>query len=247
MAIGKNPELKEKVTEALQDEKTAAMREELARERRISRAAQIDEIEKGRISGYDDKGNPIDRWEQVTSEANHAMKVDGKSYNTFQSVMFDLIEMYTHLNEAIFQDLKEIALHTGHLLLDGPAGSNFGLMRVYDAIGDKIAGKPDVVLPKLQYLVEVTDEGKLTFGALQRYEGDTIGKAVDDTFKQGVENWLTDMKYHQLDDKWIHETGEELTKAKFNELKNDPAKGLTAVLSGHFEVDLEERPSGPRP
>jgi len=43
--------------------------------------------------------------------------------------------------------------------------------------------------------------------------------------------------------KFIDGNGKELTKDQFNDLKNDPKNGLDAFLSGHFDLNISERPS----
>lgn len=260
MPIGKSEELKKQVTEKLQNEKIAEMKQQLARDRQVSRAATIDELEKGRYT-TNAKGEKIDRWEELKFLTQESMKMEGQAYVTWASSMFSLIEIYYKQSEALHQDLKEFLTHFGHTVLDGTTVMGYsipGLLVLTDTIGEKLSAKPEIIMPKLQYLVDFTDDNKIEFKKLQRWEGDnlgrkddTLGKTIDDLFEEGVGKWLDDRNYKPStteQGKWLNkDTGAELTKAEFTALKNDPDTGLGKILSAHFDVDLEEspRPSGP--
>lgn len=255
MAIGKDEELKRKVTEDLQEEKIKSMRAQVTRDRELARSAFIDKIEKGRYI-TDARGQKVDRWEELADETDRAMKMEGQAYITWASSLFTLIELYLKQCDALNQDLTELATHAGYLLLDGTNIMGLpipGLRALSDKLGDTLSGPPEVVMPKLTYLVELKDDNKLDFKTLQRYENDTIGQKIDSTFEEGVYKWLKDRNYKAADPNneknstWINkDTGAELNKEQFNILKNDPVTGLGKVLSEHFEMDLEERPA-PRP
>lgn len=237
--MAKDKIIKDAVTEELQRQKIEEMKKQLQNERTTARQAMIDKVEEGRYV-KDRKGNLYDRWENVARNAEEASKMDGKSYNTWQSTILDLVNMYFEVTLVLNQELKELFVNA----------VNLGL-QAKDMATDKFLPPPkaEVVLPKLLSQVEMDEENKIDLEKLKlvRYEGDKLGKAVDDLFKKGVKQWLEGKGYKANPaepGKWIHiDTGVELNKATFDSLKNDPDTGLTATLSQQHEVDIEERPS----
>lgn len=242
MALEKDQKLKKQVTEKLQAEKTAEYKKKLVEERETDRLRQIEEIKKGRTYIDPDSGHEVDRWKEVMRKAEKVVNEAAMSYNDWRASMSSLISLCTYLNLAISQSKNELLTHVGYGLL------SVGRM-AYDPLKEKLSGQPEITLPDLQYLVECSDDNKIGIKSLQRFEGDDLGASINETFKAGFDKWLGDLNYKESDEpgKWVEkDTGEVLTKERFNELKNDPARGLGAILSDHFDLNLEERPS-PKP
>ncbi len=238
MALDKDGTLKKKITEKLQNDKAEEYRQKLSEERKLDQARQIEEVKKGRIYKDPETGHDVDRWEEVLKKSSKVINEAAMSNNDWRASMSSLISLFTHLNLAVAQSKDELLAHVGHTALTIPRF-------FYDKINEKLSGPPDVVLPTLQHLVVCNDDNKIEVKSLQRYKGDDLGGGIDKLFEAGVEKWLGDLNYQEIDKtgKWTEkDTGEMLTQARFNELKDDPNRGLSAVLSDHFDLDLEERP-----
>ncbi len=146
-----------------------------------------------------------------------------------------------------------------------PLGSIFGwgagkASDIYHSLADGANVTEEEIkknLPDLQHYVEFTDDDKLNIASLsknmRRSDGRDFPPEVKEVFQvgmqTGMELWLGQHGYHlqaNTRDVFVDEHGTQLTKALFEELRNEPHYGLDEFLSGRFDMNFQ-RATGPRP
>ncbi|BCA95519.1 hypothetical protein TUM19329_18800 [Legionella antarctica] len=211
-----------------EDNKTAAYREKVRKEREARHAMEIDKANADIYSEVDSKGNKRSIWEKVMDEADRAINKELTTINDWRSAMISLLQMYSTLVKALDGSLSvNVRIPLNQLIVDK------GLLRAVDGARHLFAGKEEIDLPSLAHNVTFTDDNKLKVDGLIRSDnvGD-MGK-LDILFKQGVVKWLDDNGYkpHPTDeDKYVNGDGKELTQTDFEILKNDPDDGLAHFL-----------------
>lgn len=127
---------------------------------------------------------------------------------------------------------------------------------------DKIEEDPKITLPKLEHYLQLKDDNTIDMSSfkdsLRRADEDQLSPADKEAFnrfkdtyvntlKQGADMWLASHGYVPQPgspDKYHNPaTGEELTKETFEALRNDPATGLNAFLSNHYDMEFSQRTS----
>lgn len=237
----KDLEMKKKFQEMREEQAMAESNKKLLEERALSKAKSIDSLRKGRKS-TNEHGQEIDLWEEVNKKAKLATNLDNvMSYNDWRSAMMALLAMYFTLCKALSQSRSEVFAEIGHGALDKIV-QGYTKLRQYGP-------KPDVVLPALSHSVSFNDKNEIQFDKLEleTSDGSLLDGSLDSFFQKGIVAWLDKCGYEpskENPNKFLSkEDGSELTKAEFDELKNDEGKGLAAYLSDRFDLQITQRPS----
>lgn len=224
-------EMENEAARLRKDEATAAYRKQVQRERDLARAAEHDELIKdGRASVDEKTGRDITHWDVATQEANKATSgSDVYAYNDWRAAMMSLLSMFSTLTKAINHSMsknvytpgKDLLMDAGYYFKDKIAYS-----KLVNDIKDKITGGEEVVLPSLEYLVDVGNDNKLKIGNLVRSDKvDNLGN-LNEAFDTVVYEWLDQKGYKKHPDdaaaaepRMVDRVGALLDKAAFERLK----------------------------
>ena len=198
-------------------------------------------------------------WADLDKMAASTVEGGQKGYDTWLSSIGSILELCHKLRAALHADnpIKSVA----NMIYDkaAPIAGTLTDMAV-SKVTDKFCAAPKVTLPSLHQYVDFTDDGKLDVSSLAKNLVRSDGKPftqpqkdiLNNGFQKGIEMWL-ELNGYKKDPApgkkncFVNEIDETaLTKAKFEEMRDDPATGLNKFLSGEFDMNFVQA-LGPRP
>jgi hypothetical protein len=238
---------------ALQDLLTAEEIQKRIYEQRALKN-QIDEAR-----AVNEKGESY--WVEVKRKADDLRDKEFAGYNDWAIGMMNIVHAAKILNKAmlhqpnllpfaneraeIWDKLKAVVWIGVDKLQSSAKDTKVGQKIKDTFIGEAIFRKT-VDLPKIEFTVNIKNNGQIESTAAIDGKvlpsGDRILRHLD----IGLGVWAGTHGYSidQSDNNKLKNsnTGEVMTPEKFEDLKNDPDKGLNAFLSGHFDMNLTYRP-----
>ena len=255
----------EELKKAANDLENSLKAEEIARLRGIQSKLRQDNLgyaaasreESGRRQGKEAEKE----WESLLKLTAHA-KEPQQGYDNWLASVSSILAMCQQLQKALSLDNPiNTVLNTVYNKAAPYAGA------IGNMIADGLTPDPKVTLPGLQHFVEFTADGKLKLDSLTDNLRRTDGKPftqeqayiLENSFPAGIRLWL-DQNDYEVDptrpnaadpskpNAYRHKDSlAPLTKAKFDEIRNDPQLGLNKFLSGTFEMKVDQASQAPRP
>lgn len=226
------------------DKAITARDAKIAMDRQLEQARLMDELSEG---GHilDEKGNKIPLWDVAIKKAQNAIDAEVMAYNDWRAAMMGLLTLYAALVDALHQSVDESIWAPLQII-----AKNYALYPLADAIRNKFTGDPKVDLPTLIHNVHLNENNELVIDPLVRSDGNEKSDPLQALFEKGISIWLKDMGYKPDSSnpkKFVNAEGETLSLNIFKKLKNDPDKGLSAVLNINkdlkFEAVADQQPS----
>lgn len=196
-------------------------------------------------------------WEtlrKMTSEA----KEPQKGYDNWLASMSSVLAICRQLQLALSLDNPLRSLVRTVYQTIAPYGG-MAWDKFSDTINNALSDDPAVTLPNLMHFVEYTPQNTLKVESLTDNLTRSDGKPftqeqkqiLDQSFPAGVKLWLDQNDYTPdpaVPGHYVHKvSGTELTKDKFEELRDDPHVGLNTFLSGSFQLNVKQASEPPRP
>ena len=235
--MAKDPEMQEaliKIREQEEANKTAEYRQKISNDRMANRAAEIDEA-RAKLTVVDEHtGKEKSVYDDVMRSAHNAINKEQTTVNDWKNAMQSLIQMYSHLVPALDASLgvnvrtplKQVVVDK--FFVDTVYGS--GIVGAVNGIRHLVSGDKPIDLPSLAHHVSFTDDNKLKIDDLVRSDGGELTDTFQALFKKGVHKWLEENGYtpDPTDDtKFVDARGRELTKGKFEDIKESFAEFLS--------------------
>jgi len=221
-------------------EATQYHKDQLTQQKAISDAEALDELLKGRTI-KNSNGHDVLKWDEAMNRADAATNAEAMAYNDWRAAITGLLTMYSFLNKAIEQSMKETVYSPASKLLHDKA-----LFPLSNMIREKLTGNPEIDLPTLHHCVHFTDN-KLVIDPLTRSDRGNDTGALDALFKVGVHEWLEENGYNPdpaNEDQFLDNNGAVLTQDMFDNLQNDPDKSLHRFLSQGSKLSFTPRGPG---
>jgi len=120
-------------------------------------------------------------------------------------------------------------------------------------IRQKIADKAEFELPDLYYAVQMEKNGKLDImdleiaPAINLKDGNILERgniSLNRLFQKGIEHWLWEHNLKKNESGKIvskDRPNEPLTKKEFDNIKDDPGRGLKSWLDGNYELNFHHK------
>ena len=179
-------------------------------------------------------------WKSLAVKSDEMYKSSLKGYETWITIMGEILSFCLLVNETLSGETAAFYEQIGHNALD------YAL--------DKLQYRT-VKLPDLQHCVTFTDTDKLDVSSIsQLLRSDHLEftaeqkKILDKSMQIGIISWLDTLGYVQKQNEptaFVSKTNATLTltKARFEELRDDPQDGLDVFLSGQFGMNVTKSPT----
>jgi hypothetical protein len=235
--MAKDTEMQEalkKIREQEEANKTAEYRQKLSNERMAKRNAEIDEAKSKLVVVDEHSGKEKSVYDDVIRTANNAINKEQTTVNDWKNAMQSLVQMFSHLVTAwdaslgvnVGVPLKQVVVDK--FLVDTVYGS--GIVGAVNGIRHLVSGDKPIELPSLAHHISFTNDNKLQIDDLVRSDAGELGDAFQKLFKKGVHKWLEEKGYTpdpNDETKFVDSRGRELTKDKFDDIKESFAEFLS--------------------
>jgi hypothetical protein len=254
--------LQENYIQAQREEMQALRAKEEARQLNIrydNYIKSLNEFKAKRIVTKNKDGEETD-WQR----SNRVAKDQGSTaaYNSeWKIAMLGLIELLRDFNEALNNSVTEglRSVNAPKFLSKDPMPLLFVLNEGLRGLL-KSAPKDSPFLPILLHGVTLNDKNALEVNITRKDDVAFKEKANDGSeddkhiydfnaaFKEVVVEWLAENDYYPSPDptlkgQFVNSSGELLTKATLDSLKNDPDKGVDHYLNSQSDLEFEQRPA----
>lgn len=168
-----------------------------------------------------------------------------EAFNDWRSAMMSLLSLYMTLVEAIAADINT-PIYKGFY---GAKGQIHQLLEQGKGMIAEKLRSAHIDMPNMVHDVTMGDDNKLNIGALKDIHGhdysqeqnpDVPGETMQHLFDKLVKLWLRTHDYvpaGNLEGHYVHNaTGQPLTKADFEIMKNDPDTGLDKFFNTDNEL-----------
>jgi hypothetical protein len=204
-------------------------------------------------------------WVDVKKKANDLLEREFSGYNDWAIGMTNIVQAAKILNKAmlhepnllpfaneraeIWDKFKTVAWIAVVDKFQNWVKNTAAGQKIKDTLIGKAIFKKTVDLPKIEFSVNVKENGQIQSTAAMDGKVLSSGNEISRHLDVGLELWAKSHGYSidPSDSRLKNDVGEVMTSEKFEELKNDPDKGLDAFLSGRFDMNLTYRPPATTP
>ncbi|MGC1182863.1 hypothetical protein [Legionella sp.] len=233
--------VRKKATQDAEDA-TRKHRQELRNLREQQDADNLSNLSKKRVK-TDKQGQEISLWDELAHKADEAVHSEQHAYHDWRAAMMSLLAMYSLLVKAVSEEL-DVKIKPPITVLKQLVREEV-LYPLKDRIVDAVRGQPRVDLPKLIHSVTMSDDNKLMIDDVKCAGSKPIPE-FNPAFRTLVSLWLNDQGYEPAaEDTYTtndaHKT--ELTKERFEELKNSKEFGLNTFLEENVNLQFKDSTS----